>query len=397
MPISTNYHNGTPCFVVSGATSYELPKCASSEPRYIRNIGPDILIVSAKAGQTINGSASVSLSPNDCMLINPIGTDWVLIMQPTDTLSINQIGFTNGAGGSVAQTTSVNDSVTINKPCGKVTMFTHDFSNNDIQALNDIVVRLEELHALGTNGFNTTEDTAALTAEASKLIAEMVRIVDDAQWKGNVIANSTSNANDVSFGRNTAALDITLADLTFPEVPMGFKGDGGTEDTIMAAYVTADSDSSDVLLNAYRALSPGDAFYNNDLKEPKTWATGDVGFDADIHTDGETKKPKTLGYTVNNEIANGSTYAAFALLGLKQNVDTMSIEAGALYNQVSNTLSHLGSLNAGYSLDVASKMDVDFAGETTELAKGQILAQAGTAMLAQANAQGQGMLALLQS
>ena len=29
--------------------------------------------------------------------------------------------------------------------------------NNDIQALNDIVVRLEELHALGTNGFNTTQ------------------------------------------------------------------------------------------------------------------------------------------------------------------------------------------------------------------------------------------------
>ncbi|MDB9765722.1 flagellin [Planktomarina temperata] len=269
--------------------------------------------------------------------------------------------------------------------------------NNDIQALNDIVVRLEELHALGTNGFNTTEDTAALTAEASKLIAEMVRIVDDAQWKGNVIANSTSNANDVSFGRNTAALDITLADLTFPEVPMGFKGDGGTEDLVMAAAVVADTGNSDTDLDAYRALSSGDAFYNDDLKAPKTWTTGDVGFDSSIHTSGTTLKPKTLGYTVNNEIANGSTYAAFALLGLKQNVDTMSIEAGALYNQVSNTLSHLGSLNAGYSLDVASKMDVDFAGETTELAKGQILAQAGTAMLAQANAQGQGMLALLQS
>jgi hypothetical protein len=81
MAISTNYHNGTPCYVISGVTSYELPKCESSEPRYIRSIGPDILVVSAKAGQTINGSASVSLSPNDCMLINPIGTDWVLIMQ----------------------------------------------------------------------------------------------------------------------------------------------------------------------------------------------------------------------------------------------------------------------------------------------------------------------------
>jgi flagellin len=86
-----------------------------------------------------------------------------------------------------------------------------------------------------------------------------------------------------------------------------------------------------------------------------------------------------------------------ALSSLKQNVDTMSINAGALYNEVTNVLSHLGSLNAGYALDVSSKMDVDFAGETTELAKGQILAQAGTAMLAQANAQGQGMLALIQS
>ena len=82
---------------------------------------------------------------------------------------------------------------------------------------------------------------------------------------------------------------------------------------------------------------------------------------------------------------------------IKANVDSMAVEAGALFNQVSNVMSHLGSLNAGYALDVASKMDVDFAGETTELAKGQILAQAGTAMLAQANAQGQGMLALIQS
>ena len=82
---------------------------------------------------------------------------------------------------------------------------------------------------------------------------------------------------------------------------------------------------------------------------------------------------------------------------LKENVDHNGGRGWRFFNQVSNVMSHLGSLNAGYALDVASKMDVDFAGETTELAKGQILAQAGTAMLAQANAQGQGMLALIQS
>ena len=51
----------------------------------------------------------------------------------------------------------------------------------------------------------------------------------------------------------------------------------------------------------------------------------------------------------------------------------MAVTLGALFNQVSNVMSHLGSLNAGYALDVASKMDVDFAGETTELAKGKFL------------------------
>jgi flagellin len=94
-------------------------------------------------------------------------------------------------------------------------------------------------------------------------------------------------------------------------------------------------------------------------------------------------------------IAAGTADAA--LIVDKGVLDTASVTAGAAYNRVSNTLSHLSSLKAGYSLDVASKMDVDFAGETTELAKGQILAQAGTAMLAQANAQGQGLLALIQS
>ena len=98
-----------------------------------------------------------------------------------------------------------------------------------------------------------------------------------------------------------------------------------------------------------------------------------------------------------SDIGSGSAEAAIALADLKTVVDNLNINAGTLYNKVSNVLSHMGSLNAGYQLDVSSKLDVDFAGETAELAKGQILAQAGTAMLAQANAQQQGMLALLQS
>ena len=89
--------------------------------------------------------------------------------------------------------------------------------------------------------------------------------------------------------------------------------------------------------------------------------------------------------------------ATTALAGDIAAVDALMLDIADQYMIVSNKMSQISSLSAGYALDISSKLDVDFAGETTELAKGQILAQAGTAMLAQANAQGQRMLALIQS
>ena len=201
---------------------------------------------------------------------------------------------------------------------------------NDIAALNDMVVRLEELNALGENGFNSGADTAALAAEAGKIITEFEKVQTRATWKGNDIFGATAGANSVAFGRNTDAVDITLT--------------GISDLDSVATHVTAAN------------VSVGDA-----------------------------------------DAASANTGSTTGLDFLKRQVDAMQISAGAFYNQVSNTIDHLSSLKAGYSLDLSSKMDVDFAGETTELAKGQILAQAGTAMLAQANAQGQGMLALIQS
>ena len=263
--------------------------------------------------------------------------------------------------------------------------------NNDIQAMNDIVVRLEELHALGTNAFNTTTDAAALTAEANTLMTEIARIADDAKWKGNAIADGTGKT--VGFGRNGGSLSINVDDLVVPFMPVGFNTatddvfSTGTEadkitrannTPITTGYAAAHSGTADDgngdAKTAHAAIAVGGALYNRHLN---------------------TELAETALSGAN--ISGGSAEAAYALLELKENVDSMSVTAGALYNQVSNVMSHLGSLNAGYALDVASKMDVDFAGETTELAKGQILAQAGTAMLAQANAQGQGMLALIQS
>ena len=82
---------------------------------------------------------------------------------------------------------------------------------NDIAALNDMVVRLEELNALGENGFNSGADTAALAAEAGKIITEFEAVQTRATWKGNDIFGGS---NSVAFGRNTDAVDITLTGIS---------------------------------------------------------------------------------------------------------------------------------------------------------------------------------------
>ena len=189
-----------------------------------------------------------------------------------------------------------------------------EMTNNDLGILNDIMVRLEELNALGSNLLNSSADEAAILQEASLLITEYKAVHDRSLWKGNTIFGGTAT---VGFGRNS-----------------------GTNMTVTAGTAP------------------------------------------------------TLTVTAT-KISTGVNTTALATD--KENLDVAIVKAGNVYNTVSNKMAHMSSLKAGYALDVASKLDVDFAGETTELAKGQILAQAGTAMLAQANAQGQGMLALIQS
>ncbi|MBT6364584.1 MAG: flagellin [Bacteroidetes bacterium] len=267
---------------------------------------------------------------------------------------------------------------------------------SDLSQLNDIVVRLEELHALGTNGFNTTEDTAAITAEANKLLTEMTAVTTGTTWKGNSIIGATAGANNVSFGRNTSAIDIRLDAFAIPEVALGFNtlgddiygsidqdGSNGTYTTTEAAGVIAAVAAAGSETGSAEVAVDGEIFFENLTTNAKAAGAATVAGAATA--------------LAGSDISAGSAEAALSLLDLKTLVDNMRIDAGALYNQVSNVMSHMTALDAGYQMDVSSKMDVDFAGETTELAKGQILAQAGTAMLAQANAQGQGMLALLQS
>ena len=147
MPINSVYHDGSQCRIYTNETSATLPSAISAQPFFVRNSGPDILVLNPLSGQTVEGASSLQMAKNDCFLLVPQESNWVAALHSPDKLTVDQLGFTKGAGGTVTQTGTINSAVTLNKPCGKINLVTHDFSNNDIQAftLNNSFIEVDDV------------------------------------------------------------------------------------------------------------------------------------------------------------------------------------------------------------------------------------------------------------
>ena len=104
--------------------------------------------------------------------------------------------------------------------------------------------------------------------------------------------------------------------------------------------------------------------------------------------------------TIGADIAvNTATNAQNALETIDNAISLVSTrrgELGALSNRLSSTIANLDNISVNLSSARGRIQDTDFAQETSNLAKSQIMQQAATAMLAQANASKQTVLALIQ-
>jgi flagellin len=77
-------------------------------------------------------------------------------------------------------------------------------------------------------------------------------------------------------------------------------------------------------------------------------------------------------------------------------VSTLRSTLGAIQNRFQSVINSLQAVSENLSASRGRILDTDFAAETASLTRAQILQQAGTAMVAQANSAPQGVLALLR-
>ena len=200
--------------------------------------------------------------------------------------------------------------------------------------VENILQRMRELAIQAANGTNDTGDITNLEAEFTALSTEITRIGEVTSFAGKALTGTDATAFSFQVGSGTAtANQISVTINSIKSASIGTAS--GTQ---LSAVVTAGLD---------------------DLTE---------------------------------------TNAAIVVIddAIKE-VNTQRSELGAVSNRLNHTVNNLTNISSNLSSAQGRILDADFALETTELAKNQILQKVSTAMLAQANASKQNVMALLQS
>lgn len=153
-------------------------------------------------------------------------------------------------------------------------------------------------------------------------------------------------------------------------------------------------------------ITGGTKFNGNDVLKGGATNTFQVGADAsetiDVTgtdlADAAAKTAIAAGSTIKVDGADASNATA-AITAIDDALDEINTERatyGAVQNRFQSVISNLQNKVEATSAAKSRIMDADFAQETANLTRGQILQQAGTAMLAQANSLPNGVLALLR-
>ena len=228
--------------------------------------------------------------------------------------------------------------------------------------VTNMLHRMQELALQASSGTMSTTDQAALDVEFQALDDQIDLIATSTEWNGTKLLDGSLNASAASsfqIGANASqTISITFADLNtdFGNTEASQAGvDGST---------AADRDIFTTLNVAAAGTNSGDE-------------TIDV--DSLVITDGANH-------------ANVITYLGRAIDRLNTERATM----GATINRLEYAADNLANVSQNTSASRSRILDADYAAETTELARTQIIQQAGTAMLSQANQAAQSVLALLK-
>jgi flagellin len=231
--------------------------------------------------------------------------------------------------------------------------------------VTNMLHRMQELALQASSGTMSTTDQAALDVEFQALDDQIDLIATSTEWNGTKLLDGSLNASAASSFQIGANASQTIS-ITFADLNTDF---GATDEASQAGINGSTAADRDV----FTTLDVATASYNSNA------GTEATDLDGLVITNGANH-------------ANVITYLGRAI----DRINTERATMGATINRLEYAADNLANVSQNTSASRSRILDADYAAETTELARTQIIQQAGTAMLSQANQAAQSVLALLK-
>ena len=301
-----------------------------------------------------------------------------------------------------------------------------------LEEVSNILNRMKELAVQASNGTYATADLAAMNTEFVALATEITRISDETDFNGTVVTGATSTVQ-FQVGDSNSSTDqvsVVLQDMAATAIGGGAKtittlavhargtvaasgaaevstqtlgtavADGGTLELTLEGttyYQDFDTSAANTMTLMAAKINENSAVTAAGTSATVITITGAANNDAieqgvlTVTASASTKLDASTLTTV--ALANSSITSVDAALAT---VDSYRSVLGAASNTLNHSVNNLMNRSENQAAAQSRIEDTDYAVESANLAKSQVLQQAGTAMLAQANASGQSVLSLLK-
>ena len=294
-----------------------------------------------------------------------------------------------------------------------------EIADGAMTEISEMLQRINELSVKAANGIMTDDDRATVQDEVKQLKEEITRISDVTEFNGQKLLNGEydlkgyTNKQEVKV--NYYSTDVPVKEYTIKSIPL-----------------TKDADGN-IVLNG--DVTFGDGFpdaktLKTELKDDLLTITGENGFEMRLDVSGALTGAQTVT-TIQNLTIDATGIGANEHQVLEVNIPAVSLQnmgienvdvstaegaddaidrvdgaikyvssvrgrLGAFQNRLESTINSLDITSENMTSAYSRIMDVDMAEEMTSYTTYQILAQAGTSMLAQANERPSQVLQLLQ-
>jgi flagellin len=300
-----------------------------------------------------------------------------------------------------------------------------------LQETHSILQRMRELAVQSASDTVTDADRVEIQKEVNALRVEMDRISTDTEFNTQKLLQGGFTNKTIHIGANASqnlkvnigsmgAVDLSVnGTTTFSAQELVTSGAGTGSVTIDGTYTGEKAISEISFVVSHNSTTPADstvgvtvkfadgsANVTGELKTDSLTMTIDTGLtitladpaDLKANTTIETLKDILPSKMVGIDVSSQAT-ANTAITTINNAINTVSGERsklGAIQNRLEHTIANLATSAENLTAAESRIRDVDIAVEMMNFTKYQILAQASTAMLAQANAKPQAVLQLLR-